>query len=89
MIQYKNKALDDLYNRRSKQPTKNFKTKDTQDYVPRPEPAEPTNIIPKPIPRIIPEAPPIKNIIPKPAPINIPDTPPQIKDIGKDQYIYI
>ncbi len=76
MIQYKNKALYDLYNYRPKQPNKNFKSKDAQDYVP------------KPIPINLPEAPPIKNIIPKPTPIIIPDAPQQ-KPIGKDEYIYI
>ena len=76
MIHNKNKALDDLYNYRPKQPIKNFKTKDVQDYVS------------KPIPINLPEPPPIKNIIPKPTPVIIPDAPQQ-NPIGKDQYIYI
>ena len=71
MIHNKNKALDDLYNYRPKQPiAKNFKTKEAQDYVP------------KPIPINLPEPPPIaKNtVIPKPTPIIIPDAQ---KPIGK------
>ena len=75
MIHNKNKALDDLYNYRPKQPIKNFKTKDAQDYVPKPTPIN------------LPEPPPIKNIIPKPTPVIIPDAPQQ-NPIGKDQYIY-
>ena len=87
----KNKALDDLYNHRSKEPIKNFhaegidaraaqkssllKTKDAQDYL-----------ISKPTPINLPEPPPIKNIIPKPTHVIIPDAPHQ-KPIGKDQYI--
>ena len=73
MIHYKNKALDDLYNYRPKQPTKNFKTKDAQDYAPRPE--LPPDIIPKPAPRVIPETQPSQNIIPKPTPRTIPEAP--------------
>ena len=78
MIHYKNKALDDLYNYRPKQPiATNFKTKEAQDYVP------------KPIPINLPEPPPIaKNIVlPKPEPVVIPDAPQ--KPTGKDEYIYI
>ena len=76
MIHNENKALDDLYNYRPNQPiAKNFKTKEAQDYVP------------KPIPINIPELPPIaKNTgIQKPTPIIIPDAPQ--KPIGKDEYI--
>ena len=65
MIHNKNKALDDLYNYRPKQPiAKNFKTKEAQDYL-----------ISKPIPINLPEPPPIaKNIvIQKPTPVIIPD----------------
>ena len=79
MIHNKNKALDDLYNYRSKQPiAKNFKTKEAQDYL-----------ISKPKPINLPEPPPIaKNIVlPKPTPIIIPDA--NQKPIGKDEYIYI
>ena len=47
MMHNKNKALDDLYNHRTKEPIKNFKTKEAQDYVP------------KPIPINLPEPPPI------------------------------
>ena len=75
MIHNKNKALDDLYNYRPKQPiAKHFKTKEAQDYVP------------KPIPINLPDLPPTKNIvIPKPTPIIIPDAQ---KPIGKDGYMY-
>ena len=94
MIHNKNKALDDLYNYRSKQPFKNFKTY-VQDYVPKPTPikpiikTQPTNIIiQKPLPVFIPDAPSIKNIIPKPTPVVIEDAHPQQKPIGKTN-IYI
>lgn len=74
MIHNKNKALDDLYNYRSKQPIANFKTKEAQDYVPKPTPIN------------LPDLPPTKNIvIPKPIPVIIPDAQ---KPIGKDGYMY-
>ena len=78
MTHFKNKALLDFYNHTPKHDTnKNFnKTKDVQDYVPKPTPIN------------LPEPPPIKNIIPKPTPVIIPDAPQQ-NPIGKDQYIYI
>ena len=77
MTHFKNKALLYFYNHTPKHDTnKNLKSKDVQDYVPKPKPIN------------LPEPPPIKNIIPKPSPVIIPDSPQQ-NPIGKDEYIYI